>query len=509
MIASISISTVVLRNPDGSASNGNTQYSSYVTPPDAISYLQSISDASGISAPNNLASSYQGLLYFPLSSSNCSFAQDIPPNSTTLAILPPNYYLIALIPLDQCSQSYLNQARIDGAQAAMMYNYTTAPSTGPQSVAAIQSSITSFPLPIYGLLSTDAVPLLNAMQMYSGALATVPYGSNLTTTYGPDNQARLVLSIDTGSSTSLPGLWLFLLVILAALGIIIASTSLSMHFSQYRARRDLRRRIAAGEIDLESLGIKRLTVPQDRIDALPIKTYYGPTSVVTAPADEKEQAKVPALETDGSNESSMGGDAEVSLPTTTEAHVEAPAPAPAHHHTFETSTCAVCLDDFEGGQTRVRELPCYHAFHPECIDPFLATRSSLCPLCKRSVLPKGFIPNNLTLTNATIARERRLRQLRQQQATREDAEPVAGETDVQPTPSAAQGVVELSVLEEGRAPVNGTAEAAAGREHFAPTQEDEDEEIRQRSWFRRAYEGMFPSMTRSHIGHGRRVTATA
>ena len=499
----------MLRNSDGSGSNGNMQYSSYVTPPDAISYKQSISDAAGISAPNNLASTYQGLLYFPLSSTNCSVPQDIPANSTTLAILPPNYYLIAIVPLDQCTQSYLNQARIDGAQAAVVYNYTTAPPTGPQSVAAIQSSITSFPLPIYGLLSSDAVPLLDAMQMYSGDLASAPFGSNLTANYGPNNQARLVLSIDTGNSTSLPGLWLFLLVILAALGIIIASTSLSMHFSQYRARRDLRRRIAAGEIDLESLGIKRLTVPQDRIDALPIKTYYGPPggAVTTVPAVVKEEVEVPAIEKEGVKDSQME-DAGVTMPPTTTEDTEAP-PAPAHQHTFETSTCAVCLDDFEAGQTRVRELPCYHAFHPECIDPFLANRSSLCPLCKRSVLPKGFIPSNLTLTNATIARERRLRQLRQQQAPQDGAEHVVGESDVQPTPSAQQGVVELSVLEEGRAPGNGTAEAEAGQEHFAPTQEDEDEEIRQRSWFRRAYEGMFPSMTRSQIGHGRRLTGTA
>lgn len=47
-------------------------------------------------------------------------------------------------------------------------------------------------------------------------------------------------------------------------------------------------------------------------------------------------------------------------------------------------TCAICVDEFqEGDMTRV--LPCEHYFHPDCIDPWLSSHSSLCPLCKRSV----------------------------------------------------------------------------------------------------------------------------
>ena len=47
-------------------------------------------------------------------------------------------------------------------------------------------------------------------------------------------------------------------------------------------------------------------------------------------------------------------------------------------------TCAICVDEFqEGDMTRV--LPCNHYFHPHCIDPWLSSHSSLCPLCKQSV----------------------------------------------------------------------------------------------------------------------------
>jgi hypothetical protein len=208
---------------------------------------------------------------------------------------------------------------------------------------------------------------------------------------------------------NLPSLWVFLLIVLGILIFIIGSTSFAMHWIQRKRRDRLRRRVADGEVDLEALGIKRLTVPQEVLDKMPLYTYTGHTG-------SKELEIPPPAHVMFETRHKAGLERSLSSPIS-DTHSQAQTTTSTnpllqtHSIQFSQPTCAICLDDFVSSDTVVRELPCRHIFHPECIDSFLRENSSLCPMCKKTVLPKGYCP--AVITNAMVRRERMVQRMRE------------------------------------------------------------------------------------------------
>ena len=54
-------------------------------------------------------------------------------------------------------------------------------------------------------------------------------------------------------------------------------------------------------------------------------------------------------------------------------------------------TCCICLDDYVLGD-KLRILPCDHAYHMKCIDPWLLKNKRVCPQCRKKVFASGEVP---------------------------------------------------------------------------------------------------------------------
>ncbi|KAI1338368.1 hypothetical protein F5Y15DRAFT_386947 [Xylariaceae sp. FL0016] len=354
-----------------------------------------------VSTPNGVV---QGLLYVPdldLDDPCYELARNyIPDNATRQANLPTtSYNLIALAPWInvECTLSFLASARLDPLRGMLVY-LPDAESSRPPNAESSEWDLddggawkTNNHYPIYAIPGASGNEMMRQLSLYSGDLSQVPYADEINQTYSPnpDDYVRVwtELTVTTGSAPL--ALWAFVLIIIGVLLFVIGGTSMLMHYVQNHRRAALRRRVKRGEVNLEALGIKRLKVPPSHVESFPLFTYNydpppsSPTSPKSPYSGKMSFDAISKCQSDRGSKTSF----------------------PLNYQ----PTCHICLDDFVSKETIIREISCGHIFHPECIDEFLTELSSLCPLCKASMLPPGHCPK---ITNSMVRREFGTRRLR-------------------------------------------------------------------------------------------------
>ena len=251
-----------------------------------------------------------GLLYVPdLNASDpCAnlSSQFLPQNVTRQNNIPnaDQYPLIAIAPWTsdhpECALPFIRATEADRSQGLVFFP------TRPD--AAIATPVWDTPdwavnkstwrewvlntgYPIWAIPPDFGATLVQEMGKYSGNVTVSPFGSELAQDYPPEDAVRLFMRVGLNSSKDtnsvLGRLWVFAILILASLCLLTGLTSLIMHIKQRRRRRDLRRRIGNGDVDLEALGIKRQKVPPKVVDRMPLYVYTSKVAPLTTTSTTK------------------------------------------------------------------------------------------------------------------------------------------------------------------------------------------------------------------------------
>jgi len=245
--------------------------------------------------------------------------------------------------------------------------------------------------------------------------------------------------------------WLFAMFAVGGILVASFFVSILIHMRLYRLRRNQQDEVRRQRAVDEELGMKKWTLEKEVIDTFPIIAYVKKTVVEstndaakssTSESDEQNEnndskpqnknnestSKNQQLHRSGSTRSTKSTKSTRSLnaisnatnlynstitpttpttpvipitpitptsptsqnvsttPTTSINSNTPTASATAVTDDSDVDTCAICIEDFENGE-QLRLLPCKHWYHVECIDPWLTTKSSSCPLCKTDCRP--------------------------------------------------------------------------------------------------------------------------
>jgi hypothetical protein len=230
----------------------------------------------------------KGLLYVPTIAAGhpCEDLekQYLPTNVTRAENLPPGRLkLIALAPWFNisCTQAYLEAAREDPIRGFVFYR----PNNSTDKPQSVDSPVWNLddggawkkenPFPIFALPGEVGGEMMRELGRYSGDVADVPHGSAISQLYKPNarDYVRIFTELTVETPSDLPAMWKYFLIVLLVLLFVVVGVVALLHLMNWKKRAQLRRRVKAGEVDLEAMGIKRVTVPAEYVESFPLFVY--------------------------------------------------------------------------------------------------------------------------------------------------------------------------------------------------------------------------------------------
>ncbi|KAL4798095.1 hypothetical protein BDV19DRAFT_35795 [Aspergillus venezuelensis] len=340
-----------------------------------------------------------------------------------------------------CSQSFMDASRHAGSEALLFFQPAGGNTEPPPANDAAwllsngHSWEKEITYPVYAIPGAVGNSLMERLSWNSSTGIVLPGQQNTSTALSASAKWNIrlfsLINLEKSGRKS-PSSWGFLLTTLGTISVFCIICLLFYQLIQRQRRENMQQRLEADRERNPQFNLQHIKIPREFLARLPVyiysvlggdgkddaKQFAFPDGKPPKTANAKSaKATQMAIENNSETnaqipESNGHGLGKIDTkdsqsPQSATARIEniihrvasrepfpprRVNPEQMNRLSLSQTTCAICLDDFVPASSVVRELPCGHIFHPECIDASLTRSSSLCPLCKKSVLDPNFCP---------------------------------------------------------------------------------------------------------------------